>query len=347
MQKKDISQRHTTLLKKAISIMKKGNPVYLPSKYWNMLGEKNIDQLNKDGFKNIKIKQGLDYFQFLVFEWSYWQFQFVWKRSSWITKIRAVLPALTSPTFSHFPMEERQRWLFAYYHYLLWDYVKKIDYKNLLSLPEPRYGNPLLFHWRNHTFTQDLLNSIIETYSILEALAIGVKDPKVIVEVGGGYGRNAYVLKKMFPKSKIVMVDIVPGIVLAQWYLHKVFPRKKVLGISDFNNFKEVKKRYEKADFVFLLPHQIEMLPDKSVDLFININSFQEMTYEQIKTYFNQIARLTTGIFYTKQWKKQHNTFDHVKITEFQYPKHSSWKEIFHRDSRVQSKFFEAAYKIE
>lgn len=346
MTKHTEEQERIKLLNYATKIMEKGEKVYYPSKYWSVIAKKNNEQLVKDGFENIKIRQGLDYFQFLVFEWSYWQFQYVWKRSSWSTRIRGVLPALTSPRFAHFPMEDRQRWLFVYYHFLLWDYVKRFDDKNFLSLEEPSLGNPLLVKWRGHVFTQDLLNSIIETYSVLEALLVVKKEPKTILELGGGYGRNTYVLKKLFPKTKIIMVDIVPAIVLAQWYMTNVFADKNVLGVSDFKSYTEIKNKYEKADMVFLLPHQIELLPKKSIDMIININSFQEMTLEQIKSYFKQIDRLTNGIFYTKQWKQQHNKVDNIKINENEYPVYKSWVKLFHREARVQSKFYEAAYQV-
>lgn len=335
------------LLTTARRIMEKGPKVYQPSKYWQMVGKKASDQFLADGFEKLKIRQGLDYFQFLVFEWSYWQFQFVWQNSSWKSRLEAALPTLFSPRFPEFPMEERQRWLFVYYHCLLWDFVKKKDWLGLLRLPEPLFGSPLLISWRGRQITQDLLNSILEVYSILEALIPTGKKPKTILEVGGGYGRVMYVMKHIFPQSKIIMVDIPPGIVLAQWYLSQVFPKRKILGISDFKKFDEIKEQFAAADFIFLLPHQIELLPDKSVDLFININSFQEMHLPQIKQYFKQISRLTTTLFYTKQWKEQHNQIDKLKINEWQYPVEKSWNEVYHRDAAVQTKFFEAAYRIE
>lgn len=333
-------------LKWVESIMRKSDAVYLPSNYWKTVGEKAKGQFIKDGFSKLKIREGLDYFQFLVYEWSYWQFQYVWKRSNLWTKIRAIVPAIISPKFKEFPMVRRQKWLFMYYHFLLWDYVKKQDKEDLLKLSEPLFGSPLLVKWRNHTFTQDLLNSILETYSILRAVTHAKITPQVILEVGGGYGRNMYVLKKLYPKSKIIMVDIPPAIILAQWYMSKVFPESRVLPIGDYKSFEEIKKEYKSADFIFLLPHQISLIPRKSVNIFININSFQEMSLGQIKMYFRYVNKLTKGVFYSKQWKKQDNPHADVQISEHEYPINKNWKRIFHRESQVQSKFFEEAYLV-
>ena len=58
------------------------------------------------------------------------------------------------------------------------------------------------------------------------------------------------------------------------------------------------------AAIIFLTPNQLELLPDKSIDLFVNISSFHEMRMDQIKYYFGEIDRLTRRYFYFKQWKK-------------------------------------------
>ncbi len=333
------------LLNNANAIMQKSEKVFQPSDYWNEIGQKDNQLFLADGFEKMKIRQGLDYSQFLVFEWSYWQFQYVWKRSSIITKLHAILPALLSKPFKNFPMENRQRWLFIYYHVLYWEYIKKFDKKNLLRLNEPKLGFPLLINWKGKIFNQDLLNSITESYSIQEALEKENIQPKTILEVGGGYGRNMFIMKHLFPKAKIIMVDIPPAIILAEWYLKNIFPKSRILKLQDHKKT-SFPKEFEKADFIFLLPHQIELIPDKSIDLFININSFQEMTMKQIKVYFKEINRTTKGILYIKQWKKQINKIDKLKINENQYPVYKSWKKIFHREAPVMSKFFEAAYKI-
>lgn len=45
-------------------------------------------------------------------------------------------------------------------------------------------------------------------------------------------------------------------------------------------------------------------------------------------------------------WKEQDNQYDNIKINQYEYPVYKSWKKLFHREARVQSKFFEASYQI-
>lgn len=96
----------------------------------------------------------------------------------------------------------------------------------------------------------------------------------------------------------------------------------------------------------FLLPHQAEMLPEGLFDLCINISSLHEMKRDQIQAYFQMIDRLTSGYFYTKQWKVSLNPVDKLTILETEYPVPQRWQTVYHRTPPVQRRFFEAMYKI-
>jgi hypothetical protein len=107
-----------------------------------------------------------------------------------------------------------------------------------------------------------------------------------------------------------------------------------------------VEKEFNDADIIFLLPHQAEMLPAKSVDLFINISSLHEMKIEQIHAYFKLIDKLTKGFFYSKQWWVSHNPADGITITPREYPVPQNWKQLYLRSAKVQSYFFEVMYAL-
>ena len=107
-----------------------------------------------------------------------------------------------------------------------------------------------------------------------------------------------------------------------------------------------MQEEFESADVRFLLPHQAEMLPPNTFDLFLNISSLQEMRPEQIEAYFKLIDRLTKGFFYTKQWVESVNEADGVKIKWSDYPVPARWLELYSRSPQVQTRFFEAMYRI-
>jgi hypothetical protein len=89
----------------------------------------------------------------------------------------------------------------------------------------------------------------------------------------------------------------------------------------------------------------MELLPDKSIDLFLNISSLHEMLPAQVNYYLGQIDRLTKGLFYMKQWKQWYNAVDKVQVTEnYPIPKH--WLSVYWRECRVQTLFFEALFRI-
>jgi hypothetical protein len=112
--------------------------------------------------------------------------------------------------------------------------------------------------------------------------------------------------------------------------------------------FDEIKKDFEKADILFLTPNQIELLPPQIVDLTVNISSFHEMRLDQIKYYFRQIERLTRskGYLYLKEWKKSYNPYDDIFISVNNYPVAQRWKEIYLREAKIQTKFFEELLQL-
>jgi putative sugar O-methyltransferase len=164
--------------------------------------------------------------------------------------------------------------------------------------------------------------------------------------LGAGYGRNAYVFLNVFPRGKYIVIDIPPALYVSQEYLSSVFPDKKIFTFRCFTQFKEIEQEFHNADIVFLLPHQARMLPEKCIDLFINISSLHEMKMQQIKEYFNLIDKLTKGYFYSKQWFIGKNAVDGIVIKKNDYPVPSNWQELYSRPAKVQVYFFEAMYRI-
>lgn len=105
-----------------------------------------------------------------------------------------------------------------------------------------------------------------------------------VVEIGAGFGRTAQALIKLVGNIKrYTIIDIPEVLSLSHSYLEKVFS----------------KDEFAKLDFVnaLLLPKDIHDL--QSVDLVINIDSFQEMPKETIRFYFERIVS-KARFFYSK-----------------------------------------------
>ncbi|MFC2049205.1 putative sugar O-methyltransferase, partial [Chlamydiota bacterium] len=209
---------------------------------------------------------------------------------------------------------------------------------------ESEFGNPPPIYRGKRLISADLANSILEYYAMAPALEAG--PVKTVMELGAGYGRNASVFLQKHPDIRYIIVDIPPALYVSQTYLSNRFPNKKVFSFRPFRTFEEVRDEWEGSSICFLLPHQAKLLPEKSVDLFLNISSLQEMRIDQIAYYFAEIDRLVRGHFYTKQWKVSYIPQEDVTIRQEDYPVYPNWRSIYARPCAVQTPFFEALYQI-
>ena len=168
--------------------------------------------------------------------------------------------------------------LYAIYAVCLQDYTLSADRSGrFANLAEPTLGNPIALEVRGQRTSQDLCNSFLELLYLEETL--GERPLRSVLELGGGYGRLLYMLRvaSRGTAPRLMMADIPPALGVAQWYLSTLFPDARTFHYRPFERYDEVAEELEAADFAFLLPHQVELLPDQSIDLVVNISSLQEM----------------------------------------------------------------------
>lgn len=132
----------------------------------------------------------------------------------------------------------------------------------------------------------------------------------------------------------------------AQNYLSQVLSDRRILKFRHFEKFHEIRDQFENSDIVFITPNQLELLPNKVSDLFLNISSLHEMRIDTLEYYFAQIDRVTKGYFYFKQWKTSVIPFENIVVGEQEYPVPQDWKRLYHRDCIFPSTFFEAMYLV-
>ncbi len=312
----------------------------VPATFWDNVSKKNILQILECGYENFKQTLGLNYFTW-VSPYESKQLKFLHAHLSFYTFVKSYIKAILSQ--KNLILAWRKAVRLNFLSYLVWEYALSQDRNGeLKNLEEPAEGGALSLYSQGKKISQDLANSYLEYRSIIDHAS----GAKIIMELGGGYGRNAFIFLKKYPGTKYIMVDIPPAINVAQKYLSNLFSEKKVFKIRDFNSYGEIKEDFESSDICFLLPNQLCLLPDKICDLFINISSLHEMPQKQINYFFKEIERLTKSYFYFKQWKIAKIIFDNKKITETDYPVKQSWEKIFWRECPIQQAFFEALFKI-
>jgi hypothetical protein len=87
---------------------------------------------------------------------------------------------------------------------------------------------------------------------------------------------------------------------------------------------------------------------DGSIDVFINIASFQEMTREQVSAYLGLIDQKNAGMLYIQQYwfnPGEHKRYNAILgLEEYDFP--AAWKKYYLRNTTFSNMFFEAAFKI-
>lgn len=315
----------------------------LPSKYWEELNRKNLRQLADTRYENFKRTLARNYFTWMINPFDE-QLRFLMREAGAWRSVRTLATSLVEPL--HPPLKRKHTIYYNTLANLLWDYVAKNDTEGLLGrLSEPREGNPPEVVRDGRLISQDLANSVLEYKAILHA-ELDRREVRTILELGPGYGRTAYVFLTLQPTCRYLLVDIPPALYVAQRYLSTLFKDRKIFKFRSFASYDEVREEFLEAEIAFMTPNQLAMLPDKSIDLFLNISSLHEMRLDQIRYYFAEIERLARKYFYFKQWKETVIPFENEKITEADYPVRDDWRLVYRRQCEVQTYFFEALYEM-
>ncbi|MCU1488174.1 MAG: hypothetical protein JWN67_4920 [Actinomycetia bacterium] len=299
-----------------------------PSRFWRELADEHEAALGEHGLDTMKRRQALRYF---TWQWNRSrlrgseQLRFLLRNVRPADLARAVLQPvnLRDPAWSGPSWSVVDRWLYAVSVRLLWAYAERAGDPEAVALPEPELGGPFPVQLRGRLISQDLANSAIEVDAVREALA-GAR-PTEILEIGGGYGRFAYVALHLFPEARYTIVDIEPAMTISRWYLTSLFGPDRV--------------RFVHADDAADLVDRF--------DLALSISSLQEMTTDQVDGYLRLIDRTTTGgTVYLKQWTSWFNQVDDVVMRFEDYPVPDRWVPRYSRPARVQTAFTEAAWGV-
>lgn len=329
--------------------LKKSSPLYRPSNFWILLNKDHVEKISDSGLNNFKRSVNLRYFS-----WGILGIMAQGMYPIWYAILKGNWQPFFSGKFEDYNdnlgsgvkhLNFLTAYLYKTYVCCLFDYVKITDKFDVLDkLNEPKIGNPFVINYKGKRISQDLCNSVHEFNSVMNH--IDKNKINSVAELGGGYGRTAYVFLKMLSKVSYTVIDIPPALYIAEWYLSKLFDKNKIFYYRRFKSFSSVRKDFEKAKIRFLMADQIRLLPKKYVNLFINISSLHEMKRNQIKNYLIEIDRICKGYFYTKQWYRS-LTNDNLHIRQEEYPIPKKWESLYSRYPHpIQRWFFDTLYKI-
>lgn len=145
------------------------------------------------------------------------------------------------------------------------------------------------------------------------------KDHITVLEVGGGYGRLAEGLLAEFPVIDLLIeVDsVIDSLCYCYSYLEVAFPEKQIMMLGYHSS------PVQECDVVVCPSWRMESLKLDTVELFINISSFQEMYDEQVKMYVEwwQSLSLENSMFYIS------NSRDFYYRRNYEYPQ--DWELLY------------------
>jgi len=227
----------------------------------------------------------------------------------------------------------------------MYEYALRRDRSGLLAtLDEPTLGNPVDVRRNSRLISQDLVNSVRERNSIIDAMEASTDTHFTLAELGAGYGRLGYVLLKT-TKCRYFVFDIPPALYVSQWYLTTLFPRRRAFRFRRFDTFKEIEGELSQSDLAFFTPNQLSKFPAGYFDLFANISSIHEMRRDQIKHYMELMGQMTKFTLYLKQQKDYVNSVDNLVIGRNDYPLPSGWAPSQERFDLINPGFFERIYR--
>jgi putative sugar O-methyltransferase len=333
-------------LAEMLSSVELGDSRARPSKYWIELNRMNLAQLQQHGYENFKRTIALNYFTFVrILPWDA-QIRFLLRALPARSSLECLKRAIFARKHEYFSaFNWIQSLLYNFLTLASWSYTRSaVTDPSLLALREPEEGNPAAIRDNSGALiSQDLASTILEISAMSATLAPG----SVVLELGAGYGRDAYAMLATKPGIKYVIVDIPPALWVAETYLRHQFPDRRIFRYREFSSFAEVEDEFRNCDIAFLLSTQIASLPDGLADLVVNISSLHEMRLEQIAFYFTHFDRLLKddGLFYFKQWKRGPVLFENVVIRQEDYPIPLTWQCELSQEAPIQSGFFEARYR--
>jgi putative sugar O-methyltransferase len=240
--------------------------------------------------------------------------------------------------------------LLRYASWLLYRDLKARDYAKLLTKAPATASveSGLAFDFEGHRISWDQLISIDTLYTMAEVDPRILTEPLIVADLGSGWGRLGYVLKKANPGATYVVMDLPEGLLVSQTHLPRRLPEASVVNYLASRGMSLSRSTLGGGKCVFLGAHDLARVEDNTIDFFVNIASFQEMTAHQVGLYFQHISRVGSGFLYLQQlWDAGTHSYGVGEISGWDtYPFPASWQSVVKRNARWSDLYFEAVLKL-
>lgn len=188
----------------------------------------------------------------------------------------------------------------------------------------------------------DFLFTIRDFYNALEACPDIATKPVVVAEIGAGWGRFGWLLLRVNPSATYAVFDLPETLIVSTLYLPTLLPDIPAKTYEETRGMNALSREMLKeAGLWFFGSHALSKIERGSVDLFVNVSSFQEMEPEIVNGYLTEIDRcVDDGALYSFNMKCGVMS----GLADFRPP--VRWRELFNREPMHASDHYEAAYLI-
>lgn len=219
---------------------------------------------------------------------------------------------------------------------------QRIESRWLRVVSDNRVGRP--FHVRlpgGRILTEPVLRHGYYVGRLGEAGLLAGRRRSVFLEIGGGYGGLARLLRLAVPEAQLMLVDLPERLSLQAYFLSRSFPDARIVASDDAVVVSGVGGG-DGPDIVLLPPWSVADLPDGSADVVINTHSMQEMRPDQMEYYLRHIERVCRGHFYcVNRYEKR------IGTATVRHPRESlhGWKRVFEGPQWNQPTILEGLYQ--
>lgn len=241
----------------------------------------------------------------------------------------------------------------ARYHryavYMLYRLLKHRDSADLLGRFDwsSETGYEVAIGGRNYSW--DTLISLDTVMSLAEADSGILSEPRIVADLGAGWGRIGYVLKRINPRVTYIVLDLPEILLISMTILPRMLPSERAVFYPQVRQVPLLSRDVlSKCGLWFAGSQDLMRIADRAIDVFINVASFQEMKLAQVQTYFDLIDQKVSGTFYTQQYfviSDAQRPYNAILGLE-QYPFKPTWTEHFKRNTTFSERFFETSFGV-
>jgi putative sugar O-methyltransferase len=152
-------------------------------------------------------------------------------------------------------------------------------------------GYRYTFRWARHVYFLGLLKQVLHDR---------LRRDFVFLDIGGSYGSFSNLVKREYPASHHILVDLPEQLILARYFLGSCLPQARIAGVTELLRESAITRDFVvDHDFLLVPTSLFGRLSPNCADVVGNFASFSEMKREYFDRYTRSDVFRTARYFYT------------------------------------------------